>query len=267
MDFQLMDLSLLMRRDWTIAFCNEIINRKLKITWQLPVGTRAEAVDAEVVRLLAASGCCYIQYAPESGSRRILDAVRKPMDLRGLERSTNASVKAGLRVCALFVLGFPQETKEDIAKTLRLVRRIARMGVDEAAVSAFVPLPGTELHQQIDRVRPITRDDEFCYLMAGSTSLFSARSWNPRFSDRALTLIRLWALTQFYALLYYHHPGKLLRVVRNLILRQQEIKVDRVLIEAIKKSLIALGLPGFCLHFPPLHSQHGLGRKHFVSKS
>ena len=42
--------------------------KKLNITWQLPTGTRSEAIDDEIAELLKKSGMTSMAYAPESGS-------------------------------------------------------------------------------------------------------------------------------------------------------------------------------------------------------
>ena len=66
-DFQFQDLTAIIKKKWIVAFCQELISRNLNISWQIPVGTRSEAIDKEVADLLIKSGCNYIQYAPESG--------------------------------------------------------------------------------------------------------------------------------------------------------------------------------------------------------
>ena len=48
--------------------------RACRITWQLPSGTRSEALDEPVLRAMYRSGCRNVTYAPESGSERTLDA-------------------------------------------------------------------------------------------------------------------------------------------------------------------------------------------------
>jgi radical SAM superfamily enzyme YgiQ (UPF0313 family) len=245
-DFQFQDLTAIVEKDWIIAFCKELISRKLAITWTLPVGTRSEAIDSEVAKLLMASGCHHITYVPESGSERILKAIKKRVHLQHLEQSAVDSLQAGMKVCMFMLIGLPQETKEDIKKTFQLIRRMARLGVHEIAVSSFIPLPGTQLFHETARIKPITLDDEYFYRMAGSTTLFSVKSWNPRFSDRQLQWMKLYALGQFYLLSYLYHPGRAGRVVFNLFRQKQETKVDRVVHEFVAKfrALIASKVRG-----------------------
>jgi radical SAM superfamily enzyme YgiQ (UPF0313 family) len=230
-DFQFQDLTAIVRKDWIISFCRELINRGLGITWSLPVGTRSEAIDGEVPALLIASGCHHVTYAPESGSEEILKSIEKKVHLDHLERSALDSLAAGMKVCLFLIIGFPQESLEDIKKTLRFIRRMARIGVHEVAVSTFVPLPGTQLFDETGKIVPIVVDDEYCHWMAAATSLWTVRSWNPRFSDRRLLWLKFCAFFQFYALSYLHHPGRLWRLLANALRGRQETKVDRVLHE------------------------------------
>ncbi len=64
-DFE--DLTAFINRDWILAFCAELVRRDLHISYQLPSGTRSEALDAEVLAPLWRSGCRNLTYAPESG--------------------------------------------------------------------------------------------------------------------------------------------------------------------------------------------------------
>lgn len=240
-DFQFQDLTAIVRKDWIVEFCKELISRKLNVTWQLPVGTRSEAIDAEVTEYLVVSGCHHITYAPESGSERILRSIKKKVKLDRLENSVRASLKAGMRVCLFNIIGFPQEAMDDVKKTLKWLRHMAKIGVHEIAVSTFVPLPGTELFDETNEIKPIAVDDEYCHWMTGSTSLLTVRSWNPEISDRKLLFLKLFAFAQFYVVSFFYHPDRLWKLIRNVFLKKQETKVDRVIREFMIKIPIALG--------------------------
>ncbi len=51
-NFDFYDLTAIVKRSWIIEFTKLILDRKMKFTWQLPSGTRSEAIDDEVCRLL-----------------------------------------------------------------------------------------------------------------------------------------------------------------------------------------------------------------------
>jgi len=252
-DFQFMDLTAIVKKQWIVDFCKEIQRRSLNITWQIPVGTRSEGIDRNVIDLLIASGCRYIQYAPESGSLRMLKAMKKRANLDHMEKSVLNSVSAGMIVSVLFVVGFPEENWSDIRQTFRLIRRLAVKGVHEIAVSTLTPLPGTQIFRDLLKEGVITLDDNYLYWMSGATSLTTAKSWNPRFSNRMLLIIKLGGLLQFYTISYFLHPKHLLRVFRNLISGVQESKVDRVLVEMIEKIKMGWSLKADAAKNPHLH--------------
>ena len=51
-DFHFEDLTAIVRKDKIIEFANEILDRGLKVTYQLPSGTRSEAIDLETARII-----------------------------------------------------------------------------------------------------------------------------------------------------------------------------------------------------------------------
>lgn len=239
-DFQFQDLTAIVKRDWILTFCKEILKRGLNITWTLPAGTRSEVVDAECAGYLMRSGCKHITFAPESGSPRVLDRIQKRVDLKSLEDSANACLSVGMKVCLFIIVGFPFEEKSDIRATMRWLRHMARIGVHEIAVATFVPLPGTELFKETKDLVGLEIDDEYCHWMTAATSMLTVRSWNPRFSDKKILFYKLYAMAQFYATSYFFYPGRALRLVRNFVLHKQETKVDRVLREMVNKTLYIL---------------------------
>ncbi|HRK01530.1 MAG TPA: radical SAM protein [Oligoflexia bacterium] len=239
-DFQFQDLTAIVKRDWILTFCKEILRRELKITWTLPAGTRSEVVDDECASYLMRSGCQHITFAPESGSPRILDRIQKRVDLNSLEDSAKACLRNGMKVCLFIIVGFPFEEKSDIRATFKWLRHMARIGVHEVATATFVPLPGTQLFGETSAISKIEVDDEYCHWMTAATSMLTVRSWNPRFSDRQILFYKLYAMAQFYAVSYFFYPSRAFRLIRNFILHKQETKVDRVLREMVNKTAIVL---------------------------
>ena len=66
------DLTAITKRKWTLQFCDALERTSPGLIWQLPVGTRAEALDREVLQRLYDTGCRNVTYAPEAGGKRIL---------------------------------------------------------------------------------------------------------------------------------------------------------------------------------------------------
>ena len=79
------------------------------MTWQLPSGTRSEAIDAEVARLLYRSGCRNLSYAPESGSPEVLEQIKKRVKIPRMLESMRDCTREGLSLKVNIIAGLPDE--------------------------------------------------------------------------------------------------------------------------------------------------------------
>ena len=110
-DFQFEDLTAIVKKQWISDFCDEIINRGMNITFQLPSGTRSEGIDYEIAKKLKAAGCHEFSFAPESGDPRILKAIKKKVHLPTMFKSAKDALKAGINVGCFFLMKWRSITK------------------------------------------------------------------------------------------------------------------------------------------------------------
>src|SRR5262249_49241749 len=144
-----------------MEFCEKIEQRRLKFTWQLPSGTRSEAIDEEVAPLLYKSGCRNLSYAPESGSPSVLQRIKKRIHLPKLLNSLRASVASGINVKVNLIIGFPGETLREIAETFRFTVKLAIAGAHDLSIWVFSPYPGSELFDQLREQGTIRMDNAY----------------------------------------------------------------------------------------------------------
>lgn len=221
------DLTAIIERDWILEFCRELDARQLRITWQLPSGTRSEALDAETLRAMYASGCRNVSYAPESGSPRTLRAIKKKVKLDRLEASMRAAVRAGLNVKANILIGFPDEGVADVRATLRFVLRMARIGVHDASVWTFSPYPGSELFDDLRAAGKLPRlDDDYYAALLSYSDVSGATSYAAALDSKRLQRYRLAGLLLFYGASYLTHPVRPLRSLYNIATRRYESRME-----------------------------------------
>jgi radical SAM superfamily enzyme YgiQ (UPF0313 family) len=220
-NFDFQDLTAIVKRQWIVDFCRELIGRGLDITWQMPSGTRAEVFDAEVADLLYRSGCRALAFAPESGSPAILKAVKKQVDLGHMLAAMRSAVRRGLKLSCFIVIGFPDDTPATLRDTLRLVRRMAVLGVYDVAVSKFVPYPGSELFRRLQREGKIQLDDEF---FVSPMDFYTARapSYADAVSTRRLYWTMLWMFVNFYVISFTLRPWRVVRALLRAIVTGRE---------------------------------------------
>lgn len=223
-NFDFQDLTAIVKRQWIVDFCRELIARDLNITWQMPSGTRAEVFDAEVADLLYRSGCRALAFAPESGSPKILKAVKKQVDLDHMLTAMRAAVRRGLKLSCFIVIGFPDDTPGTLRQTLSLIRRMAVLGVYDVAVSKFVPYPGSELFRRLQREGKIELDDAF-FVSPMDFYTAKAPSYADAVSSRRLYWTMMWFFVNFYVISFALRPWRVVRaLVRAAITGREETR-------------------------------------------
>jgi B12-binding domain/radical SAM domain protein len=84
----------------------------------------------------------------QSGSERVLEAMRRGHGVEEVERAVRLAVEAGFRPEVDLLLGFPGETREDREASLRLAERLVARGARIHA-HAMLPLPGTPMRDAV----------------------------------------------------------------------------------------------------------------------
>jgi anaerobic magnesium-protoporphyrin IX monomethyl ester cyclase len=220
-NFDFQDLTAIVKRQWIVDFCRELIRRDLGITWQMPSGTRAEVFDAEVADLLYRSGCRALAFAPESGSPEILKAVKKQVDLDHMLTAMRAAVRRGLKLSCFIVIGFPDDTPATLRATLSLIRRMAVLGVYDIAVSKFVPYPGSALFRRLQQEGKLQLDDQF-FVSPMDFYTAKAPSYADRVSSRRLYWTMLWMFVNFYVISFALRPWRVARALGRALLTGRE---------------------------------------------
>lgn len=222
------DLTAIVKRSWILEFCEQIRRRGLQLSWQLPVGTRSEVLDAEVLRAIRATGCRNVTYAPESGSEALLKAMKKQIRLPKLLDSLRAALDADLVVRLNIIIGHPAETRADVRKTFAFLMKTAWMGCQDASVMIFAPYPGSEDYERLRAEGRLQAEGEEA-LVALARSGRSSHTFNPVMGRWELLLVQLGMLVAFYALACLRSPLRLPRLAAALLSGREESHVEQLL--------------------------------------
>jgi anaerobic magnesium-protoporphyrin IX monomethyl ester cyclase len=216
---QLYDLTAITKRAWAIDFCKKLLAEGIKLNWSLPSGTRSEALDDETLGLLKATGCNYLVYAPESGSPRVLEKIKKQISLDKLTASAVTAKHHGLVLRANLIIGFPGETRTDVAQTVLYGLKLAAKGVDEVSINIFSPYPGTEIFSALEKAARVQVNDNYFLALTSLNSDYSATNpmtVNETMGPRELAFYRLAFMLFNYILGYILYPGRIIRTLRNV---------------------------------------------------
>lgn len=240
-NFDIFDSTAIQRRDWIVEFCSRLIESGLGVTWQIPAGTRTEVLDGEVTRLLYASGCRYLAYAPESGSPDVLRRIRKRLDLARMKDSMRAALRAGIRVKCNLMIGFPDESPAEMLKTTALMADLALLGVHDVNVGPVCPYPGSALYDALAAQGRIPAlDDDFLDALASYSDLGRARSFNASVPSAVLEAARLGDMAVFYGTSFALRPWRLARLVADLATGGQDTRLARALSDLLARRRLAL---------------------------
>ena len=107
---------------------------------------RADGVTEAVAHALEVAGCRTVWIGAESGSQKVLDAMEKGTTVDDIRAATRRLHGAGIEVGFFLQFGYPGETREDIERTLQMVRDCRP---DDIGVSVSYPLPGTPFYERV----------------------------------------------------------------------------------------------------------------------
>ncbi|MBU2574755.1 MAG: B12-binding domain-containing radical SAM protein [Elusimicrobia bacterium] len=104
--------------------CDEIISRGLNIKLSFPNGLRIDRMDEELLVKLKKAGTHLIFYAIESASPKVQKQIMKNIDLEKAARIVRQTARQGIVTGGFFMLGFPDETKEEMLETIRFAKEL-----------------------------------------------------------------------------------------------------------------------------------------------
>jgi anaerobic magnesium-protoporphyrin IX monomethyl ester cyclase len=210
--FTFMDSTFVVNRNKTLAFANELIARKLDVTYQLPAGTRCEAFDEELAFALDKSGLRNFAFAPESGSEEILEVIRKQVDLNKMFSAVKTVLKTNMTVACFIVIGFPEDTSRSMRDTLRLIRKLAWMGIHDVTVSQFTPYPGSDYFKELMDNGSLSEDLQELRAVINFYSSMH-KSYSKELTSKQLYRWMLIMYLNFYVISFLLRP---MRPIKNL---------------------------------------------------
>ncbi|MBN2382341.1 B12-binding domain-containing radical SAM protein [bacterium] len=139
----------------TRQICELLVQADLDLIWNLPNGLRIETLDAELLKLMKRAGCYEICSGIESCSDPVLRAMKKNISWDTIKNKVPLISRAGIRSTGFFILGYPTETRKDMAQTVKNSRKLK---LDRARFFLFQPLPGSEAFMNLVQQKIIDPD-------------------------------------------------------------------------------------------------------------
>ncbi len=124
-----------------------IIEKGIKINWELPNGVRADTLNFALLTKMKKSGCRSVFFGVESGDQYILDnLIDKSLRLKDVVNVAKMCKSIGLKTGGFYVIGFPGEKKENMMKTVEFALSLKREY--DVGMHLFVATPnyGTKVY-------------------------------------------------------------------------------------------------------------------------
>lgn len=140
-----------------IAVCRSILEKQGRIS----IGSlRLDRLGKEMVELLGKAGVETVSLAPEAGSQRLRDVIRKGITESHIFDSVELLIEMGiLNIRLYFMVGLPTERPEDIDAIIDLAKRIKYHAIKHTggkkrfrritlSINQFIPKPATPFQWQ-----------------------------------------------------------------------------------------------------------------------
>ncbi len=151
--FTFVDDSFTIRKDTISRLCEKIIDNNIPFFWGTM--TRADLIEKEIIRLMKKARCIHLHFGIETGSKETARIIKKDLDLERAKRSIELVQKNNIPVGTFFIIGFPDESEEQIMETYDYIKSInpSRIGFN-----IFEPQPGAFLYDYLIEKGIISRD-------------------------------------------------------------------------------------------------------------
>jgi anaerobic magnesium-protoporphyrin IX monomethyl ester cyclase len=129
------------------AMADQIVKSGMKITWAATMrADQGIRLPDHIWTLCKQSGLRRLLVGVESGSNEVLKRIRKDIKIEQVYEVAEKMLKFGLAGHFPFIVGFPDETDEDIQATLDCAKRLRSMSPDFLTpIYYFKPYPGSSL--------------------------------------------------------------------------------------------------------------------------
>ncbi len=125
-----------------IQICDEILERNLDISWT--IRSRIPQVDRRQLEKLKEAGCNRIVYGIEAGTDRINNGIlKRGIKIENAIECFQLTKEVGIPMAANFLIGAPEETREEIMETIRLA---IKLDPEFAQFSILTPYPNSPFY-------------------------------------------------------------------------------------------------------------------------
>lgn len=234
-------------KDYVIEFCEAY-----KKTCSIPFVVNAHVgfFEKERARYLANANCKIVKFGVESGSERIRRQIlQRHMGNEKIIQAIRTAHEFGLHTSVFLMIGLPDETREDLMATIRLMGK-AKPG--RYRWSFFFPFPGTKAYDLSTKMGPLDQE------RMNRLMNFTTASCLDFGDDQNLLLKKVGRVFPWFVNAYSDLPvagfyRKKVEQIQLLDARAWETEADNLLEEdkGISRDFVRQGLSHYAIKYNP----------------
>ncbi|MBU1912066.1 MAG: B12-binding domain-containing radical SAM protein [Candidatus Omnitrophica bacterium] len=144
------DATFFINKERSIAICEEILKRGIKIEWSCR--SRTDVVDDDILRAASRAGCRKIYYGIESVSEHVLENINKKINTEQIIHAINLTHKHGISTLGFFMVGNPSDSRGTILSSIKFAKKLQ---LDFIQVCRTIAKPNTELNDYLIKTQGV----------------------------------------------------------------------------------------------------------------
>jgi radical SAM superfamily enzyme YgiQ (UPF0313 family) len=185
-DLNFQDETYFTYRKRVVEISEEFLKRNLSFTWAATMrADQGVRLSEEAFRFCIKSGLRRVLIGVESGSPRMIKKIAKDTKIEQVLECAEMCARNNVAVIFSFIVGFPDESDDDVMQTVALIKRLRSMSPQfETPVFYYKPYPGSALTMGSDVELPQTLDEwaRFDYVQGEAGPWVSKKTY--RFIER-----------------------------------------------------------------------------------
>ena len=126
--------------------------------------------------------------------------------------------------------------------TARMVRKLARVGVDDVSAGFFFPLPNTEITRELEKEGKVQMTDAFLKLPVYVHNKYMAaeRNYCRKLTAKQMTRWKYWIVANFYLTSFFTRPLRVRPALRSRSVMQY---IEESLSSPLRATRLRSGAP------------------------
>lgn len=181
------------RKDRTLAICDEILRRKIKVNWNFRA--RVNIVCPETIEAVKKAGCTRVHIGVEAGTDEGMRSLNKALDTEKVRKGFKILKDSGMITVCYFMIGCPYEhTRDEVMRTIDFA---ISLDPDYVLFGVLTPYPKTALYNEGIR-KGILDPDHWRRFILDPKPGFRPQVWTEYFTAEELGELAEVAFKRFY---------------------------------------------------------------------